>query len=63
MKLESLRQNIEKSIFVDTDTLKIFGEYADSIPTALMGDRKKSIEKLEYDKALQIIQSVGKVLK
>lgn len=63
MRLERLRHDLEKSIFVDVDALKIFGEYADSASTALMGELKRSIVKLEYDKALQIIQSIGKGLK
>lgn len=63
IKLEHLRQNIEKSIFVDTDTVKLFGEYSDGATADLMRELKRSVEKLEYEKALELIRRIEKVLK
>ncbi len=63
IKLGNLRQNIEKSIFVDTDTVKLFGEYSDSATADLMHELKRSVEKLEYEKALVLIQRLEKILK
>jgi hypothetical protein len=63
MVLEELQQNLEKSLFIDTDTLKILSEYPDERTLALMHELKKSIEKLDYDKALELIQHIGKMLK
>lgn len=56
--LESLRQRLEKSLFVDTASLKLFAEPIEESMAALMHQLKRHIDKLEYDQALLIIKEM-----
>jgi|GEM_PF-2523494 len=60
--LQELQYTIEQGVFVDTDTLDIFAEYADTTINVLMQKLKNHIEKFEYDKALETIHHVMEVL-
>jgi hypothetical protein len=58
MQLEILRQSLEKSLFIDTATVKIFAEPTDEDTAVLMQQLKRHIDKLEYEQALEVLQSI-----
>jgi signal transduction histidine kinase/DNA-binding response OmpR family regulator len=62
IKLQELRKNLEEKLFIDTDTLKIFGEYTNSDFTIIMKELKKNIEKFEYDTAIKMCEKAMEVL-
>ncbi|MDD4854441.1 MAG: ATP-binding protein [Sulfuricurvum sp.] len=62
IKLQELRRTIEKRLFVDTDTLGLFGEYDDIGITALMNEIKENIERSEYDKTIEAIKCAMETL-
>lgn len=55
VQLQELRQSIIKNLFIDTDSSGIFGEYNDSDVATLIGQLKKSVDRFEYEKALELI--------
>lgn len=61
--LDFLRQNISKSLFVDVGHLSILYEVPDEKTAVLLEELKKSIEKLEYEKALELIERVDEMIK
>ena len=62
IKLHKLRQDLEKGLFVDTEALGIFSEYADSRISVLMYEIKENIDKVEYTKALETIKRIMEIL-
>ncbi|MDD2828727.1 MAG: Hpt domain-containing protein [Sulfuricurvum sp.] len=61
-QLEFLRQNINKSLFIDAGYLGAFDEATDEKIAVVLEELKKSIEKLEYEKALELIERIEEMI-
>ena len=62
IKLQAIKQDLEKSIFIDTDALGIFTEYTQSGFSDNMKALKECIDQFETTKALDMIEQIVKEL-
>jgi HPt (histidine-containing phosphotransfer) domain-containing protein len=60
--LEFLRQNINKSLFIDVGHSSALDDATDEKVGVVLEELKKSIEKLEYEKALELIERVEEMI-
>lgn len=58
IKLKSLKKEIQRGAFIDTDALGIFGEYLDEYFTVHLSRLKGSIERFETGHALDELESI-----
>ena len=58
IKLQQLKQEIQKGAFIDSDALGIFGEYADSHFGDRMNELKRHIDHFETQQAISTLEKI-----
>lgn len=58
IKLQILKKDLEDSVYIDTEDLRIFVEYSDEAFNAKMQALKESIEQFDTDNAITILEGI-----
>lgn len=56
--MQNLKKEIQSGIFLDTDSLGLFGEYGDEVFTARMNSLKNYINRFDTAEALALLETI-----